>query len=161
MRFRPTLALALLSALMGCVGPAPTGTFVECRDGLAPTTRKVTCEANYALVAKGTPAVTGSFGEHHLKKGECIGFRRAPDGSMVAVAPGHTLALPPGAYAWEVVPGSVPSQNARVWNEVRECSLVAAKVTAVVVGVVCVCLVAFVLLLVIAVSSHKGFGRGW
>ena len=132
MRRRTVFALALLSSLTGCVRPPPTGPFVECRDGLPPVTRPVTCEANYVLVAKDAAAPPGPFGEHHIHKGEQIGFRRAADGSLTAVAPGYTLPLPPGTYAWEVVPGSVPSMRERQLCATREHALKAARVTGVV-----------------------------
>ena len=129
---RPMFALALLSALTGCASPPPTGPFVECRDGLPPVTRPVTCEANYVLVAKDAAAAPGPFGEHHIHKGEQIGFRREADGSLTAVAPGYTLPLPPGAYSWEVVQSSVPSLRERQWCETRAHMLTAAKVTGIV-----------------------------
>lgn len=58
-----------------------------------------------------------------------LGFRRAADGSLTAVAPGYAVALPPGAYSWEVVPDSVPPLHARRWSEARRHFETAAKVT--------------------------------
>ena len=150
---RPMFALALLSALTGCASPPPTGPFVECRDGLPPVTRPVTCEANYVLVAKDAAAAPGPFGEHHIHKGEQIGFRREADGSLTAVAPGYTLPLPPGAYAWEVVASSVPSARERQWCETRGHMLRAAKVTGIVLLVAAVALAVLAVVFIIALSS--------
>jgi len=122
------LALALL-APVGCVSPPPTGSFVEYRDGQTPTTRAVKCEADYALVAHDPTAAPGPFGRHHVGRGGVLGFRRAADGSLTAVAPGYAVALPPGAYSWEVVPESVPPLRERQWTEARRHFETAAKFT--------------------------------
>ena len=129
---RPLFALAMVSALTGCVSPPPTSPFVEYRDGLPPVTRPVECEANYRLVATDSSASPGPFGEHHIVKGGHIGFRREADGSLTAVAPGYALALPPGAYHWEVVQSSVPSVRERQLCATREYALKAARVAGIV-----------------------------
>lgn len=103
----------MVFALAGCVSPPPKGAFVEYRDGQAPTTRTVKCEADYELVAKDASAAPGPFGNHRIRKGGVVGFGREANGSLTAVAPGYTLPLPPGAYSWEVVPDSVPPQSER------------------------------------------------
>jgi hypothetical protein len=126
---RPPLVLALLLAATGCVSSPPDGPLVEYRPGLPPVTRTVTCEADYTLVARDAAGAPGPFGVHHLRKGGRAGFRCEADGSLTAVAPGYTLALPPGAYAWEVVPESVPPLRERQLRAGREAVLTAAKVT--------------------------------
>jgi hypothetical protein len=141
------LALAMLFALAGCVSPPPSGPFVEYRDGLAPTTRTVKCEANYVLVAKDASAAPGPFGEHHFRKGDEIGFRLESDGSLAAVAPGYTLPLPPGAYAWEVVRDSVPSSRERLWCETKRHLWTAAKITGITFLVCCTTLLVLIIAL--------------
>lgn len=148
---RLSLAFALLSALTGCVSPAPTGTFVGYQDGQAPTTRPVKCEATYALVSHGAPA---PIVEHRAVKGEQLGFRRQPDGSVVAVAPGYTFPLAPGSYSWEVVPGSVPSDRERLLCETREHCLRAAKWTGITLLVVAVLVCVFVLVVALSFSPN-------
>ena len=64
-------------------------------------------------------------------KGERVGFRREPDGSVTAIAPGDKLALPPGAYAWEVVRSSVPPWRERFWCELRDRGIEAERATGV------------------------------
>jgi hypothetical protein len=128
---RPLLALALVSALVGCVSSPPNGPLAEYRPGAPPVTRTIPCEANYALVARDGSGAGGPFGEHHLRTGERVGFRPGPDGSVTAVGPGYTLVLPSGDYAWEVVPGSVPPARERWLRETREHALMAAKVAGV------------------------------
>jgi hypothetical protein len=146
LRFLP-LALAMVFALAGCVSPPPTGPFVEYRDGLTPTTRTVKCEANYVLVAKDASAAPGPFGEHHIRKGEVIGFRGESDGSLTAVAPGYTLPLPPGEYAWEVVGDSVPSLRERQWCQTRQFLQTAAKITGITFLVCCTVLLVLIIAL--------------
>jgi hypothetical protein len=98
---RPILALALVSALTGCVAGPPPGPFVEYNPDLAPTTRRVTCPAVYIL-RHADRTDSEPLAVHRVAKGERIGFRREADFSVIAVAPGYTLALPPGAYVWDV-----------------------------------------------------------
>ncbi|QJW93496.1 hypothetical protein [Frigoriglobus tundricola] len=126
---RVARALALLSALTGCVASPPKGPLVEYREGQAPITRRVKCEANYVLLTKDAAAARGQIAEHHIMKGERVGFRREPDGTVTAIAPGYKLALPPGAYAWEVVRASVPPWRERFWCEVRDRGIEAERVT--------------------------------
>jgi hypothetical protein len=114
---RSVLGLALLSALTGCVVHPPKGAFVEYRDGLTPVTCPVKCEATYALRSTDHPEAQ-PLTAHHVEPGERLGFRREADGSVSAVAPGHVLPLAPGAYRWEVVPGTVPSWRKRLTTEV-------------------------------------------
>ena len=85
---------ALVSALHGSAA-GPLGPFVEYHDGLAPVTREVTCAATYTLHSADDP--TDALSAHHLARGERIGFRSEPDGSVSAVGPGCVLAaLAPG-----------------------------------------------------------------
>lgn len=126
---RFVMALALVSALTGCVGSPPDGPLVECRAGLTPITRPVQCPATYVLQPVDPPGAP--LAEHHVAKGERIGFRREDDGSVSAVAPGYTIALPPGAYAWAVVPASVPPFRERLLCETRERALAAGRATAI------------------------------
>ena len=115
---RPVLALALLSALTGCVGAPPKGPLVEYHAGLTPITRPAPRPATYVLTATDQDRGPVQIAEHQVGEGQRIGFRREEDGSVVAVMPTGTLPLPPGAYAWEMVPGSVV---VRPWrDEVRE-----------------------------------------
>jgi hypothetical protein len=107
-------ALALVSALTGCVATPPKGPFVEYHDGLTPITRPVKCEATYALRSADQPAPLTA---HHVERGERLGFRREVDGSVSAVAPGQVHPLAPGAYSW-VVMGGVPPWWKRLGQEV-------------------------------------------
>ena len=139
-------ALALLSALTGCLNPPPRGPLVEYRTGQVPKTRTVRCEANYVLVTKNATSANGQLTEHHIVKGERVGFRREDDGTVTAIAPGYTVPLPDGAYAWEVVRTSVPPWRERLWCETRDRSVATGKVTLFVVGACCVVAVALVLI---------------
>ncbi len=132
---RPLLALALASALTGCLSAPPAGPIAEYRSGSTAVTGKAPCDANYTLVARDENKPRDSFGEHRLKKGECVGFRPEADGSVTATAPGYTLLLPAGAYAWEVVPRSVPTGSERWMCEARRHATTALKVACVVLGV--------------------------
>jgi hypothetical protein len=152
---RPLHALALLCALTGCVSSPPDGPLVEYRPGQPAATQKVTCEANYTLVARDGAGAGGPFGEHHLKKGERVGFRCEPDGSVTALAPGYTIALPSGAYAWEVVPKSVPPLAERQWRETRAHLLTVGKVAGVALVLGAAALGVLTILFIIALSNSN------
>jgi len=143
---RPLLALALCSALTGCVSAPPVGPIAEYRPGSPSVTGKVTCDAKYALVAPDENGQQISYGEHQLRKGEQLGFRPETDGTVTAYAPGFTHTLPPGTYAWEVVASSVPSTSERMLCETGRCALTVAKAAGIVIGLLS-CLL--ILLLVI------------
>ncbi len=129
---RPLLALALASALTGCVSAPPAGPVAEYRTGSPAATAKVACDANYAIVARDENGPRGPLGERHVRKGECVGFRPESDGSVTAIAPGYTLSLPSGSYAWEAVPGSLPTEREQRMCETRSHALRAAKVVGIV-----------------------------
>lgn len=141
----PLLAIAMGCSLAGCAGAPPSGPVVEYRDGLPPTTRTVKCEADYELVAKDASAAPGPFGNHHIRKGETVGFRREADGTLTAVAPGYTLPLPPGSYSWEVVGDSVPPSSERQWSETRQHLRTAAKVAGITFLVCCTTLLVLII----------------
>jgi hypothetical protein len=124
---RVAQVLALVSVLTGCVGSPPRSPFVEYREGLPPAVRRVTCEATYTLYLADRPSAV--ITEHHITRGERIGFRREEDGSVAAVAPGQIILLPPGAYTWGVLPGSVPPWRERFLCEARQYSFATARVT--------------------------------
>lgn len=111
---RPTLAFALVSALIGCAsGPRPP--HAEFRDGITPIAPPAPYSASYLLHAGGTTVEV-----RQVPKGERLGFAREKDGSVVAVAPDFRLALTQPAYAWEVVSETVPSRGARIRERLRE-----------------------------------------
>jgi hypothetical protein len=149
---RPLLALALVSALTGCLSTPPCGTIAQYSPGSPSVAGNVTCEANYTLVSRDENGPRATFGEHHLRRGDRVGFRAEADGSVTAVAPGYSLALPAGSYAWEAVPGSVPSERERWLCETRRHALTAAKVT----GAVAVCALAAIPILAIIAFASGG-----
>jgi hypothetical protein len=55
-----------------------------------------------------------------VARGEQLGFRDGRDGTVLAIGPGYAVPLPPGAYRWDVVPGSTPGGPERLWIVSRE-----------------------------------------
>jgi len=157
MRHRLVLPLAYIATLTGCMSAPPRGAFVEYREGETPVTQPIKYEATYELRAKDQPPDTPPLTAHYLAKGERIGFCRASDGSLWAVAPGYSLSLAPGSYAWKVVPGSGPSDKERFWCEVRENSRVAGRVILIAAGVAVLLVVVTGVLLIIAFARSDGF----
>ena len=154
---RLILPLAYIATLTGCVSAPPRGAFVEYHDGQAPATRKVKYEATYELCAKDQPSGTPPLTAHHIAKGERVGFCRASDGSLWALAPGYSLPLAPGTYTWEVVPGSGPPPKERFWCEVRDHSRVAGRVILIIGGVAVIALLIAGVVIVIALASSGSF----
>lgn len=149
---RVVLALALLSALTGCIGSPPAGPLVEYRDGLTPITRRVPCDATYRL-CRSDAADAPPLAEPRVRENDRIGFRREKDGSVVGDAAGCTIELPPGAYRWEVVPESVAPWRERFRRHVRQDVTETAVFTgrAIVIGSLVV--------LFIALSAAYGIGK--
>jgi hypothetical protein len=151
------LPLAYVSALTGCVTAPPKGAVVAYRDGDAPVTKPIKYEAIYALRDTGAPDAP-PLTTHYLTKGEKVGFCRGADGTVNAVAPGYLTALPPGEYAWEVVPGSGPSKKERAWTQAREGSLAAGKVILIAGGIALLAVVVAGVVLIIAFAADsRGF----
>ncbi len=69
---------------------------------------------------------------HH---GQPVGFRRRPDGLLVAVAGPTTRALPPGRYCWHLLPGR-PAVDYGDDGHATAGLLVVGAVVAAVVGVI-------------------------
>jgi hypothetical protein len=151
---RVVLPLAYVSVLTGCV-TAPKGAVVAYRDGDAPATKPIKYEAIYALCDKGAAPDAPPLTSHYLTKGEKVGFCRGADGAVHAVAPGYLAALPPGEYAWEVVPGSGPSKKERAWTQAREGSLAAGKVILIAGGIALLAVVVAGVLLIIAFAADS------
>jgi hypothetical protein len=91
------LALPLLHLVGGCHSLARDIVAIEYQPGTAPTTIAAKCDAVYRLSA---PEKREGRPGYQVAKGETVGFRREPDGSLVAVAAGHTLALEETRYVW-------------------------------------------------------------
>jgi hypothetical protein len=130
---RFVLALALVSALTGCVAPPPKGPFVEYHAGLTPITRPVKCPGTYALYDRARPA-EGPLLTRQAREGERIGFFRDPNGDVVATALEHTLQQS-GYYTWEIVPGSVEPWRHRFREKVTERATSATVTACGIVGV--------------------------
>jgi hypothetical protein len=149
---RPVLALAILSALTGCIGSPPKGPLVEYRDGLTPITRRVPCDATYRL-CRSDDYDAPPLAEPHVKENQRIGFRREKDGTVVADGAGCTIELPPGAYQWEVVPESVPPFRERFRQRIHE------DVTETVEFTGHALLMGTIVVLAIALSAAYGIGK--
>jgi hypothetical protein len=103
---RPTLVLALVSALTGCVA-APHGPHAEYRTGMTPVAPPVPASGSYLLHSSGTTVAV-----QRAEKGQPVGFARQPDGTVAAVAPDFTFPLTRAGYAWVAVRDStVPTPS--------------------------------------------------
>jgi hypothetical protein len=98
---RLILLFVLLSLLSGCRALVRDAEMVEYRPGAPPTTVVADCDAEYRLFA---PEKHETRMPVDVAKGEAVGFRREPDGSLVAVAGKETTPIPEGRYVWQYTP---------------------------------------------------------
>jgi hypothetical protein len=104
MRRAVVLALNLLPLLGGCRALVRDAETVEYRPGSAPTTMAATYDATYRLYVP-EKLETGMGIE--VTKGEAVGFRQEPDGSIIAVAGQETKPIPDGRCVWLCTPKPV------------------------------------------------------
>ena len=85
MRYAVLLVLPLLCLIGGCQSLTQDAVAVEYRPGTNPTTIAGKCYATYTLHSI-EPDVQFAPTTIELGKGAMVGFRREPDGSLVAIA---------------------------------------------------------------------------
>jgi hypothetical protein len=107
MRFVQTLAF--ISAAIGCAGTPPRGPHAEFREGVTPIAPPVAVTGSYRLQGVGQPAIE----VRNVSKGSIVGFVRANDGSVSAIAPGFKMLLIGTDYTWEVIRESIPPWGQR------------------------------------------------
>jgi hypothetical protein len=99
------LLLPLLCLACGCQSLARNVETVEYRPGPTLSTTVAECDAEYRLDA---PEKCQMWMPVDVTKGERVGFRRDPDGSLVAIAGARTTPIPPGDhYVWLCTPKPV------------------------------------------------------
>jgi hypothetical protein len=103
-RLAALVALPLLTLLTGCKALTRDAESVEYRPGTAPTTVIADRDAEYRLYA---PEKLEWRLPVDVAKGERVGFRYEPDGSLVAIAGKETTPIPDGQYVWLCTPKPV------------------------------------------------------
>ncbi|MBX9627220.1 MAG: hypothetical protein K2X82_25680 [Gemmataceae bacterium] len=102
---RAVLLAALLPALAGgCRALVRDAETVAYRPGTPPTTAPAECDASYQLSA---PDELRYWLQVDVPAGAAVGFRREPDGSLLAVAGEHVQPIPDGRYVWLCTPKPV------------------------------------------------------
>jgi hypothetical protein len=103
MRRAVLLALPLLALLGGCRALVRDAVAVEYHPGATPTTTVATCDATYTLYAPEPTPLVG-YAEWDVTEGTTVGYRREPDGSVVAVAGELTTPIPECRSVWRFTP---------------------------------------------------------
>jgi hypothetical protein len=99
------LLLPLLCLACGCQSLARNVETVEYRPGPTLSTAVADRDAEYTLSA---PEKFETRMPVDVAKGELVGFRREPDGSLVAIAGKETMRIEPGKhYVWLCTPKPV------------------------------------------------------
>ncbi len=99
------LVLPLLSLMSGCKALVRDAEVVEYRSGTLPITTAAKCDATYTLEVPENKRT--SYNPVDVAKGETVGFRREPDGSLIAFAGTHTYTIPDQHAMWCFVPAPV------------------------------------------------------
>jgi hypothetical protein len=113
MRRAALLGLAVLTALGGCANPRRPGVVARYEPGQKLTSKKVPYDATVELYARDQPAATGPLTSTGVTGGTRVGFRREPDGSVVAFVGGRPVPIPDGRCEWVIVASSWPRWWAR------------------------------------------------
>ncbi|MBX9581941.1 MAG: hypothetical protein K2X87_16675 [Gemmataceae bacterium] len=93
---------ALLPALAGgCRALVRDAEAIAYRPGTPPTTTAAECDARYQLSA---PDELRYWLQVDVPAGAAVGFRREPDGSLLAVAGEHVQPIPDARYVWLCTP---------------------------------------------------------
>jgi hypothetical protein len=104
MRYTALCLLMSLPLMCGCKASMKHVEAVEYRPGTEPRVIPSKYDAEYSLyepdVGRGQPGFEAA-------KGEPVGFRREPDGSLVAVVGKETKPIPEGRYVWKYKPKPV------------------------------------------------------
>ncbi|MBA4064193.1 MAG: hypothetical protein C0501_10855 [Isosphaera sp.] len=100
MRRPVLLALGTLAVSAGCRALDRDVVAIEHAPGGAPGSAVAGCAAAYQLVGDGGAYPVAI----DVPEGAAVGFRRDPDGLVVAFAGEHTTSLPEGRYAWKYTP---------------------------------------------------------
>ncbi|MBN9118330.1 MAG: hypothetical protein J0I06_04070 [Planctomycetes bacterium] len=102
------LLLSLLSPLGGCRALVREGEAIAYRPGTVPATATAKCDATYTLDAV-NPNTNTKYGRDtvDIPKGATVGFRREPDGSLVALAGEKVVTIPDEPAAWRYTPAPV------------------------------------------------------
>ena len=95
------LALPLLSVACGCKALVRDAETVEYRRGAIPRSTAAKCDATYTLEVPEDKRT--SYNPVDVATGEPVGFRREPDGSLVAFAGTHTYTIPDRHAVWSFV----------------------------------------------------------
>ncbi|MBA4064272.1 MAG: hypothetical protein C0501_11270 [Isosphaera sp.] len=91
-------ALAALTLLSGCATPGARTRVAEFRPGSRPDTSRVWVAGELFLVRTDGPDAVVAAAE--VGRWDAVGFRRGPDGAVVAVAGGRTFPVAGGEYEW-------------------------------------------------------------
>ncbi len=106
-RIAPFAFLVLLP-LGGCKALVREGEAITYQPGTPPTTTVAKCDATYSLDAKHPDTNTKyGWGTFDVLKGATVGFRREPDGSLVAIAGEQIAPIPDERAAWHYTPTPV------------------------------------------------------
>lgn len=116
MRRFTLLGLAVLTALTGCTVPGKNGVVAAYRPGQKPTSKKVPYDSTVELHAREQRHATGPITSTGVTGGTEVGFRREPDGSVVAFVGERPVPIPDGRCEWVIVASSWP----RWWSRRKD-----------------------------------------
>ena len=121
------VALCILSATSGCKALEREGHVVGYHPDLPPRAEAAPYDATYTLYTP-DPEARLAYATIELRKGMTVGFRREPDGSLVAIAGEQVTPIPDARALWCHTP-TPRSQIDRFAVETRDtCESVASAI---------------------------------
>jgi hypothetical protein len=111
--------LLVAGCVAGCASQR-NGVVVAYQPGDEPEVVRTPHEATYNLVPLPTARETGPRARVALAGGLPIGFEKAPDGRLFALANQKHIPLPDGAYSWQAEPGDNLSPAGQMLGQIRD-----------------------------------------
>ena len=108
MRRAVLLCLVVLTALGGCSHRSNPGVVAKYEPGQKLTSKKVPYDAKVELHARDQPDAVGPLTSTGVTGGTRVGFRRGPDGAVVAFVGERPVPIPDGRCEWIIVASSWP-----------------------------------------------------
>ncbi|QJW93495.1 hypothetical protein FTUN_1001 [Frigoriglobus tundricola] len=122
------LTLPLVCLVGGCQALTREAVAVEYRPGASPTAIEAQCAATYTLHSiKPDSQLNPTTIE--LEKGATVGFRREPDGSLVAIAGWQTSPIAESQHVWRYTPVPVTRWDRFVVGTRHTCEKAAEAAT--------------------------------
>jgi hypothetical protein len=122
------LSLTVLTAFSGCTHPSCPGVLACYVPGQKLMSKKVPYDATVELYACDQPDAVGPLTSTGVTGGTRLGFRRGPDGAVVAFVGERPVPIPDGRCEWVIVASSWPRWLSRRADDAERAAQAAGQV---------------------------------